>query len=190
MNGENPLPVWARHALIGIGLFLAGGAISFGYSYRPLHGELSWQVDQLESRLDERNRENVQLSDAIAKHKTSDAKRVDPETLSQVERELQKTKRVLTQAEKDLKLAKRKRKESSAQATKWRKRYEELRDTSRVAAAPAPAPSQPDLTQARPTESNPAALGSSPEVSAEPGSGQSPRRDGRGMLPSNGVAAP
>jgi septal ring factor EnvC (AmiA/AmiB activator) len=138
MNGENPLPPWLRHALIGLGLFLAGAVLAFGYSYRPLHGALSWQVDQLESRLDERNRENVQLSDALAKQKTSEAKRIDPETLAQVERELDQTKRVLRQAEKDLKRAKRKRKESNASTSKWKKRYEELRDEATMAVVTSP----------------------------------------------------
>jgi hypothetical protein len=134
MNGENPLPPWLRHALIGIGLFLAGAVLAFGYSYRPLHGALTWQIDQLESRLDERNRENVQLSDALAKQKSIEGKRIDPETLTQVERELDQTKRVLRQAEKDLKRAERKRKESNASAAVWRKRFEELRDVPAMAA--------------------------------------------------------
>jgi len=69
MQGENfrRLPIWFRHALIGLGLFLAGAILAFGYSYRPLHGALIWQVDQLEERLDERNRENVELSDLLAR---------------------------------------------------------------------------------------------------------------------------
>ncbi len=153
MNGENPLPLWARHALIGLGLFLAGAILAFGYSYRPLHGALSWQVDQLESRLDERNRENVRLSDALAKQKSSEATRIDPDTLAQVERELQQTKRVLNQAEKDLGRAIRKRKESVASATKWRKRFEELRDAAPpfVATAPDPIESQAAVTPIPPT---------------------------------------
>jgi hypothetical protein len=136
MNRENPLPPWLRHALIGIGLFLAGAVLAFGYSYRPLHGALTWQIDQLESRLDERNRENVQLSDTLAKQKSIETKRIDPETLAQVERELDQTKRVLRQAEKDLKRAERKRKESNASAAVWRKRFEELRDVPAMAAGP------------------------------------------------------
>lgn len=140
MDQENflPLPRWLRHALIGVGLFLAGAALAFGYSYRPLHGALSWQVDQLEARLDERNRENVRLSDSLAKQKSNEATRIDPDTLAQVERELEQTKRVLNQAEKDLKRADRKRKESATSATKWRKRYEELRDAPSVIADTGP----------------------------------------------------
>lgn len=142
MDEENFLtvPRWLRHALIGVGLFLAGALLAFGYSYRPLHGALSWQVEQLEARLDERNRENVKLTDSIAKQKSNEATRIDPDTLAQVERELEQTKRVLNQAEKDLKRAERKRKESASSATKWRKRYEKLRDTPAVVADTAPGP--------------------------------------------------
>jgi hypothetical protein len=142
MDGENflPLPAWVRHVLIGVGLFLAGAALAFGYSYRPLHGALSWQVEQLEARLDERNRENVRLSDSLATQKSNEATRIDPDTLAQVERELEQTKRVLNQAEKDLKRAVRKRKESAASTKKWRKRYEELRDAPPAVADTAPSP--------------------------------------------------
>ena len=140
MNGENPLPGWLRQILIGIALFFAGAVLAFGYSYRPLHGAMTWRIEQLESRLDERNRENVRLSDALEKQQSLEEKKVDPETFAQVERELEKTKRVLTRAEKDLKRAERKRKEALTSATRWRKRFEELRDTPAPAPAPTPVP--------------------------------------------------
>jgi hypothetical protein len=138
MNGENPLPLWARQILIGIGLFLSGAILAFGYSYRPLHGALSWQVDQLESRLDERNRENLALSDQLATQKSADAMRIDPETLAQVKRELDQTKRVLSQAEKDFRRAESKRKDANASAAKWRKRFKEIEGRPYPVAAVAP----------------------------------------------------
>jgi hypothetical protein len=142
MQDENflALPTWLRHVLIGLGLFLAGAILAFGYSYRPLHGALTWQVDQLEERLDERNRDNVELSDLLARQKSNAATRIDPDTLAQVEKELEQTKRVLSQAEKDLKRAKRKQKESASSASTWRKRFEELRDASAAVADIAPRP--------------------------------------------------
>ena len=78
---ESPTTRWARQILMGVGLFLSGGILAFGYSYRPLHGALSWQVDQLESRLDERNRENLELADTLAAQKAEDVARIDPENL-------------------------------------------------------------------------------------------------------------
>jgi hypothetical protein len=181
MNRENPLPPWLRHALIGIGLFLAGAVLAFGYSYRPLHGALTWQIDQLESRLDERNRENVQLSDALAKQQSIEGKRIDPETLAQVERELDQTKRVLRQAEKDLKRAERKRKESNASAAVWRKRFEELRDVPAMVARPSSdsietAPDATSKTDAALT--SPAAPASDRDDSSETGRSQPPSEPG------------
>jgi hypothetical protein len=181
MNGENHLPPWLRNALIGIGLFLAGAVLAFGYSYRPLHGALTWQIDQLESRLDERNRENVQLSDALAKQQSIEGKRIDPETLAQVERELDKTKRVLRQAEKDLKQAERKRKESNASAAVWRKRFEELRDVPAMVARPVSdsietAPDATSKTDAALT--SPAAPASDRDDSSETGRSQPPSEPG------------
>ncbi len=158
MNGENPLPGWLRQILIGIGLFFAGAVLAFAYSYRPLHGALTWKIDQLEARLDERNRENVRLSDALARQKAIEEKRIDPETLAQVERELEKTKRVLTRSERDLKRAEKKRKEALASATRWRKRFEELRDAPAPAPPPEPIASAPVPTgsgEATPHEASP-----------------------------------
>ena len=51
MNVAIPMPPWLRTVLIGAGLFMLGGVLSFGYSYRPLHGALTWKVDELEERI-------------------------------------------------------------------------------------------------------------------------------------------
>jgi hypothetical protein len=169
MDEENPLPPWLRQVLIGIGLFLAGAVLAFGYSYRPLHGKLSWQVEQLETRLHERNRENLELSDTLAQQKSIEAERIAPETFAQVERELDQTKRVLRQAEKDLKRAERKRKDANASASKWRKRFEELRDAPQANIAATP-PAPPSGTPETPAlEMAPAA----PASGASPGTEES-----------------
>jgi len=162
MKYLNLLPLWVRHALIGAALFLAGAILAFGYSYRPLHGALSWQVEQLESRLDERNLENAQLSDTLAKQKSNEATRIDPDTLAQVERELAQTQRVLNQAEKDLKRTDRKRKESFASAKKWRTRYEELRDAAAQVPDAAPSLAEDLATGSATPDSNPAAPSGAP----------------------------
>jgi hypothetical protein len=193
MDEENflPVPRWLRHALIGVGLFLAGAVLAFGYSYRPLHGAMSWQVEQLEARLDERNSENVRLSDSLAKQKSNEATRIDPDTLAQVERELEQTKRVLNQAEKDLKRAERKRKESTTSATKWRKRYEELRDAPPILADTAPGPiDHPDavapLLEGAPAA--PALPSGDPSPSSSPDGSQRPLE--RGILLPRETAEP
>jgi len=160
MEESNPLAFWMRRVLIGAGLFLAGAVLSFGYSYRPLHGDLTWKVDELERRIDERNLENMKLSDELARLRSQNAAQVDPESFAQVEKELAKTKKTLAKAEKDRDWLEKKRKDANESASRWRKRYEDLRDQQAVASAPAPEPS------VRPT---PAAPGpGSPESSAAP----------------------
>ena len=141
MDVSLSLPTWARHALIGLGLFLLGGLVAFGYSWRPLHGALSWKVDALEEKLDAHNLENLKLADELARLRSQNAERVDPEAFAKVEQALAKTESALSQAEKDLKRADRKRKDANASASRWRKRYETLRDEqASMPAAPSPAP--------------------------------------------------
>jgi len=150
MQRFQALPLWLRQTLIGLGLFVAGGLFAFGYSYRPLHGARIWQVQQLESRLDSVNRENLALHDALARLRSETAERVAPETLAQVERELEKTKGALARAEKGLKRSEARRRELASRATRWQRRYEELRD--------APAPTSPSTPRESPSTS-PAAPG-------------------------------
>jgi len=192
MNGENPLPVWARNILIGIGLFLSGAILAFGYSYRPLHGALSWRVEQLEARLDERNLENLRLSDSLANQESVEATRIDPETLAQVERELDQTKRVLAQAEKDLRRSEGKRKDANASAAKWRKRFKEIEGRPAPVAAPSPpdGPTPVAKTDSPASPTPQSATAPSPDVdsahgSVEPGPGTS--IDGSRTAPESGI---
>jgi hypothetical protein len=142
MEHEMTLPGWLRQTLIGIGLFIAGAVIAFGYSYRPLHGALNWKVDHLEARLDERNLELQKLNDELSTLRSSEEERVDPETLAQVESELEKTRSALASLEKKHAYAEKKRKEANASARTWRKRFESLQ-TAQSKSAPAPLPAAP-----------------------------------------------
>lgn len=180
MDGSTSLPDWARRALIGAGLFLLGGLLAFGYSYRPLHGALAWKVTALEEKLDARNLENLKLSDELARRRSEEAERVDPEAFDKIERALAKTEAALAQAEKDLSRADRKRKDANASARTWRKRYETLRDERAAlpaASSPAaPAPAAPANDASAPTaapapSTSPAIPPTTPPASAAPPGG-------------------
>jgi len=127
----------AKLALIGAGLFFVGALIAFGYSWRPLHGELRWKVADLEERLDSRNRENLALGAELAKLRSTFSDRVEPEALKQIEKELDKTRGALSKSEKALERSERKRREHAEASTRWRKRFEELRDSAPAAPTPA-----------------------------------------------------
>lgn len=184
MEESFTLPVWARNTLIGAGLFLLGGVLAFGYSYRPLHGALTWKVDQLEERIDARNLENLKLSDEIARLRADESTRVDPEAFAKAETELARIKTALEQAEKDRSRADRKRKDANASASRWRKRYEKLRDETELAAKTpeiepqSPAPPTPAAEPNPAPAPTPAAPSPSPEetgiLPAEPASPSTP----------------
>ncbi len=140
MDFWNSMPALARQILIGLALFVTGGALAFGYSYRPLHGALSWKAEQLEQRLDERNRELFEVRDRLTRLEADEAERIDPDTFAQVERELEKTRSALRSAEKKLERAEKRRREANSSAARWRKRFEGLRDQQPAAAPASPAP--------------------------------------------------
>lgn len=186
MDESNSLPRWLRLMLAGMGLFLAGGLLTFGYSYRPLHGAMTWKVEELERRIDERNVENLKLGDELVRLRSMEASRIDPDTFSQIEGELRKTKKALAQSEKDLTRSDRKHKDANASASRWRERYEELRDQQSVPAAVPVSPALP--TTVAPTSDSIA--GSARE---RIGSSASPASLGNGMLspdPTTTSAAP
>lgn len=150
MERWNSLPPLLRQILVAIVFFVIGAAGAFGYSYRPLHGALSFKVDVLEARIDERNRENTALKDQIASLQKEREASVEPEALAQVESELTKTRKALRVAEEKAKRAEGKERDASANASRWRKRFETLRDERAAIAAapperlPAPEP-EPDF---------------------------------------------
>jgi septal ring factor EnvC (AmiA/AmiB activator) len=183
MNVAIPMPPWLRTVLIGAGLFMLGGVLSFGYSYRPLHGALTWKVDELEERIDARNLENMKLEAEVTKLRSQEKIRVDPDSFKQIERELDKAGTALAQAEKDLKRAERKRKDANASASTWRKRYESLRDqTAAAAAKPAAQPvASPSNSEAPIKADAPAALLNSSPAPSE-ASSRSPAGEEQGIL--------
>ena len=157
MERWNALPPILRHILLGAALFVMGGSISFWYSYRPLHGALTWKVESLEARLDERNHEFLRLRDEFDRLSKDDSERIEPETLAQIESELAKTKRALEKAEAESKALDKKRQDANASADRWRKRFESLRDQQVAASAAANPPAAPS---SQPT---------TPDVEADPG---------------------
>jgi hypothetical protein len=129
----NSLPTFIRRIILTVALFSSGAVFGFGYSYRPLHGALVWKVDQLQTRLDRRNLDDLVLRDELAKVRSLQATRVDPETLAQVEHELDRTKRALSDAEQKIKRADRRRRQANSSADRWRDRFETLRDSPSMA---------------------------------------------------------
>ena len=135
MERWNTLPLMLRKIIAGIGIFVLGAMVSFGYSYRPLHGALTFKVSTLETRLDERNRDNSRLKDELTKVRSDQTEQIDPEKLAEVESELTSAKRALRTAEEKTKKAEGKRRTANANSDRWQKRYESLRDQHQAMAA-------------------------------------------------------
>ncbi|MFK7896754.1 MAG: hypothetical protein AB8G23_13010 [Myxococcota bacterium] len=193
MESEFKFPGWLRQGLIGLGLFVAGAIIAFGYSYRPLHGALTWKVEHLEARLDDRNLELQKLNDELEVFRSSESEQVDPETLAQVESELKKTRSAVASLEKKNETAERKRKDANASARTWRKRFESLQTAQKnsapapVPASPAPVPVPENFVRPAPSRNprptaDPAQADAFPEATVRRPA-QSPGRVERGMIP-------
>jgi hypothetical protein len=189
MERWNSTPLILRHIIVGLALFVTGATLAFGYSYRPLHGALTWKIQELEVRLDERNREIFGTRDELKTLRADDSERVEPETLAQVERELEKTRSALRSAEKKTESAEKKRRDANANADRWRKRYEALNDAEEESmpaalsgptpgerAQPTPLPGPSDL-QTPGSTSLPPRAGSDDGFTPSPGSGMFPSRD-------------
>lgn len=192
MHAFQTWPSWLRQLVAGLGLFLAGGLFAFGYSYRPLHGARVWKIEQLEARLHEVGRENLALADELARLRTSASTRVDPETVDQLESELEQTKTLLGKVERRLETADRKRQQASSEASRWRRRFETLQEEQSAtpaapASAPAPTPVSPSLRGIESEENVDAREAVDPAARLHPRSDQpipgSPTASGNAMLP-------
>ena len=102
----------------------------------------------------------VKLSDALARRRSLEVERVDPEAFREAQSSLETAETALAQAKKDLARAERMRKDANASARTWQKRYEKLLDeTSRapIPAAPAVPPAE-SVAPASPETPEPAIL--------------------------------
>lgn len=147
----NSLPEMVRLVLLCVAFFAAGAVLSFGYSYRPLHGALTFKVEALEGRIDERNRENLALRDEIGLLKSGESSCIEPEELAEVERELGRVRYQLSESEASVERAERNLRDANSNANRWRERFHELRDsgptTMPAATAPTTPPSRPERVE-------------------------------------------
>jgi len=187
MERWNSLPQLLRHTILGIAIFALGAVFSFAYSYRPLYGSLTFKVDSLEARLDERNREFLKLRDELTSFQNDESTRIEPERLSQVESELAKTKVALRDAEKKAKRAEGKRADANTNADRWRKRFESLRDQQRaMPASVEPSPAAPPAAVTSPTSpdaATPSIPSSAPDSEPDPVNDEAPLDPTRAQQP-------
>lgn len=157
MSLWNSLPGILQKSIIGVTCFVAGGLLFMGFSYRPLYGSLAIQVETLEQRIDERNRENLALADEITALQSGETSCIEPEELKEVELELGRVRFALTESGEAVDRVKRNLKDANANADRWRKRFNELQNSapSTLPAAPAPSARREPVRSAptgRPTE--------------------------------------
>lgn len=195
MEFWNALPGWFRQIAIALVCFTVGALGAFGYSYRPLHGALTFKVEALEQRIDQRNRENLALKDEVALLQSGESSCIQPEELEEVKRELGQIHFALGESQAEVERVERNLRDANANANRWRKRFHSIRDAAEptLPAAPTPAPqaSAPPAASppapASPATSNPAPLRPEPLFGApledfSPPSEASPKPAERGIL--------
>ena len=189
MEFWNSLPGWFRQVAIALVCFIVGAVGAFGYSYRPLHGALTFKVEALEQRIDQRNRENLALKDEVALLQSGESSCIQPEELEEVKRELGQIHFALGESQSEVERVERNLRDANANADRWRKRFHTLRDSAEqtlpAAPAPAPRPAAPAAVSPpapAPTPARPEPLFDAPLEEFSRPNGTSPKPAERGIL--------
>ncbi|MGH0035425.1 MAG: hypothetical protein ACQGVK_10410 [Myxococcota bacterium] len=169
------LRVVLRHPIhIGVAL-LVGAVGSFVYSYGPLHRAESWQIDYLQERVDEQNRQIRSMEEELGGLRAQASSGPDPEALAAERKEAKAAQRELSSARKEAERSERTIKSLRRSVSQWKTKYEQAQadlEELKASAVAAEAPAWPATAQA----------------DAAAGAGESP--DTPGAAPAAPAAAP
>jgi hypothetical protein len=102
-----PLVLW-HHPVLVLIAFVLGGAMSFAYSYAPLHRAKDWRIEHLETRLASRNEHTRELERQLALARKSLAGAPAAEALAALETRLDEATSLAASRAKDISSLERK----------------------------------------------------------------------------------
>jgi hypothetical protein len=116
----------ARKAGIYVGIFLAGGLISFVYSCGPLHNAKAWKIDYLEERLEARTTQLVELESQIAEQKSASDDTSRADELTKLRDDLASRSKSIEGLERKVAGSKKREKELTRSRDTWKTRHAKL----------------------------------------------------------------
>lgn len=150
-DGNDELVRLARRAGIYAGIFLAGGLLTFGYSYSPLHDAKNWRIDYLEERIRAKDAQLDELQKQLDEVRSEAADKPDGETFKLLQQELVTADKTVQELERKLARAEKQAKELERSRDKWKARHAEAESRRQPLAASAPAAEPAPATAAAET---------------------------------------
>jgi len=139
-DGNDELIQLAKTVGIYVGVFLAGGLISFVYSYSPLHKAKAWKIDYLEERLETKDGELQAVQQELASVKADNHDMPDGETFKMLQDELVTVDKTVKELERKLGKSDRRVKELEKSRDNWKTKAakaESKRDALAAQSSPA-----------------------------------------------------
>jgi hypothetical protein len=108
---------------IYVGIFVAGGSISFVYSFVPLHSAKNWKIDYLETRLEAKDQQLRSAVHRLAAVEAEAADKPDSQTFKLLQDELASGDKTIKNLERDLARAKRRTSELERSRNGWKAKH-------------------------------------------------------------------
>jgi hypothetical protein len=156
-DGNKELVRLARVAGIYVGVFLTGGAVTFAYSYWPLHDAKNWKISYLEERLEAKDIELQDVQNELAGLREESADKPDGQTFKMLQDELVTADKTAKELERKLAQAEKRAKEMEKSRDSWKAKYASSESEREELAAQRQAPADDDSAGAPAAPAPPAA---------------------------------
>jgi septal ring factor EnvC (AmiA/AmiB activator) len=122
---QHPLKQLAIRAGIYVGVFLAGGILSFAYSYGPLHSGKNWRIEYLEERVAAKDARITAIGNELAQLRSESEGKPDTDTFKLLQDELATTDKTIQDLERKLTKSERRVKELERSRSNWKQKLAE-----------------------------------------------------------------
>jgi DNA repair exonuclease SbcCD ATPase subunit len=114
---------WLRKMGIYLGTFVAGGIVTFAYSYHSLHDAKNWEISHLEERMDTKELRLVQIEQEMAALKRSARGQPDAAGFQELQRQLASATTRQAELEKKLDRTDREARDLERSRNSWKAKY-------------------------------------------------------------------